>query len=73
MEEKLKSRKFWMALVGAILPMVAAALSHEMPYNEAVMESIAVIMAYIFGQGYVDGKSVQSIAPAPTPAVQVAE
>jgi len=55
MSNKMKSRKFWMALVGAILPIVAAALSQEMPYNEAMMETIAVIMAYIFGQGYVDG------------------
>tara|TARA_Y100000593_G_scaffold83291_1_gene156852 strand:+ start:704 stop:913 length:210 start_codon:yes stop_codon:yes gene_type:complete len=63
MNDKLKSRKFWMALVGAILPIVAAALSQEMPYNEAVMESIAVIMAYIFGQGYVDGKSIEASKP----------
>ena len=51
---KMKSRKFWLALIGAILPIAAAAMTEEMPINEAMMESIAVICAYIFGQGYVD-------------------
>ena len=57
--DKLKSRKFWMSLVGACLPFVASALTGEIPMNEAVMESVAVIMAYIFGQGYVDGKELE--------------
>jgi uncharacterized membrane protein len=59
MEGKFKSRKFWMALIGAMLPIIASAMTAEMPLNEAVMESVAVIMAYIFGQGYVDGKSTE--------------
>ena len=54
--DKMKSRKFWMALVGALLPILAAFFSQEMPVNEAVMESVAIIAAYIFVQVYVDGK-----------------
>ena len=59
--EKMKSRKFWMALIGAVLPIVAAFMSQEMPLNEAVLESVAVITAYIFGQGYVDGKELEGV------------
>ena len=57
---KMKSRKFWLALLGAMLPIVAAVLSEEMALNEGVLESVAVIMAYIFGQGYVDGKAKEA-------------
>ena len=57
MSDKLKSRKFWFALLGATLPIVAQAMTNEVGWGEAVTSSIAVLMAYIFGQGYVDGQS----------------
>jgi hypothetical protein len=64
MPEKLKSRKFWFALVAAILPIVTLVLSEEMATGEALQMSLAVVVAYIFGQGYVDGKAVEGAAPA---------
>ena len=51
---KFKSRKFWFAIVGVVMPMVAAAMTQEVPWNEAMMSSVAIVMSYIFGQGYVD-------------------
>lgn len=63
MAEKLKSRKFWMALLGAILPILAQALTQEVGWNEAVMASIAILSSYILGQGYVDGKAVEGTVP----------
>jgi uncharacterized membrane protein len=55
--EKLKSRKFWFALLGAILPIVAQALSEDIALADAITLSVGVVVAYIWGQGYVDGNT----------------
>ena len=72
MPEKLKSRKFWFALVGALLPIVAQALSAEIDTDQAVMLSVGILVSYIFGQGYVDGKALEGVVPSATP-VEVEE
>lgn len=59
MPEKLKSRKFWFALLGAILPVVAQYFSTEVDLGTAIQVSAGVIAAYLFGQGYVDGKALE--------------
>ena len=59
MPEKFKSRKFWFALIGAILPIAAQALTDDIASTEAIRLSAGVIIAYLFGQGYVDGKSLE--------------
>jgi len=56
---KLKSRKFWFALVGALLPLLAQYFTGEVGWSEAVMSTTAVLMSYIFGQGYVDAAAAQ--------------
>lgn len=61
--DRLQSRKFWMALLGAVLPIVAQGLTGEVGWNEAILASIAVISAYILGQGYVDGKAMEGTVP----------
>jgi uncharacterized membrane protein len=61
MPEKLKSRKFWFALIAALLPIAAQAMSQEVDMNSAMQASVLVVVAYIFGQGYVDGKSAGSL------------
>jgi len=66
MENKMKSRKFWMAMMGALLPVVAALLSASMTIDQAVMESVAVVCAYIFGQGYVDAAALKRTSEAPS-------
>ena len=60
MSEKLKSRKFWFAFLGALLPIVAQYLTDSVPLGEALQLSAAVVVSYIFGQGYGDGKAVES-------------
>jgi len=54
--DKLKSRKFAFALLGAVLPLVAQYFSGDIMLSEAIQLSAAVIVSYIFGQGYVDGQ-----------------
>ena len=58
MSEKLKSRKFWFALLGAILPLVAQVMTEEVALAEALQLSVGILGAYIFGQAYVDGQSI---------------
>ena len=57
--DKLKSRKFWFALLGAILPVVAQAMTEDIAMAEALQLSAAIIVSYILGQGYVDAKQVE--------------
>jgi len=73
MSEKLKSRKFWFALLGAVLPVVAQALTEEIAITEALQLSIGILGAYIFGQAYVDGQAASTTieaeaAPAEEPS-----
>ena len=55
MGKKLQSRKFWFALVGAMLPVVAQFMSTEIDMSTAIQLSVGILSAYIFGQGFVDG------------------
>ena len=61
MGEKFKSRKFWFTLLGALLPIVAQFMTDDVEIGEAIKLSVGVLVAYIFGQGYVDGKAVEGI------------
>lgn len=62
MSEKLKSRKFWFALLGALLPIIAQALTEEVAVGDAVQLSVGILGAYIFGQAYVDGQAASGAA-----------
>jgi uncharacterized membrane protein len=53
--EKFKSRKFWMAVVSAILIVLNEGLDWNIP-AETVLSFVAVVLGYLFSQGYVDGK-----------------
>jgi len=53
--EKLKSRKLWVAIVSALLIVLNQGLGLNIP-ADSVLSLAGVIMAYIFGQAYVDGK-----------------
>ena len=59
MFDKLKSRKFWFAFLGALLPIVAQYMTDDGQLSEALQLSAAVIVSYIFGQGYVDAKKLE--------------
>jgi|GEM_PF-6977009 hypothetical protein len=57
--DKFKSRKFWFALFGSLLPIIASYLTAELSLEAALTASSAVLCTYIIGQGYVDGKSAE--------------
>ena len=59
MFDKLKSRKFWFAFLGALLPVVAQYFTDEVQAGQALQMSALVVVSYIFGQGYVDAKAIE--------------
>lgn len=63
MPDKFKSRKFWFALLGAVLPVVASTLTGEVALEQAITLSVGILASYILGQGYVDGQSAAVAAP----------
>ncbi|CCO08285.1 hypothetical protein [Desulforamulus hydrothermalis] len=54
---KFKSRKFWMAVVTALVVVCNEGLGLNLP-EEAIMTVAAVAIGYILGESYVDGKKV---------------
>ena len=62
MPERLKSRKFWLALLGAVLPIVASYLTSEVDLDQSIKAASAVLCTYLLGQGYVDGQKHRSNA-----------
>jgi len=62
MRHKLKSRKFWLALIGATLPIAAQFISQDIAIGEALQLSTLTVVSYIFGQGYVDANAAAAEA-----------
>ena len=60
--EKLKSRKFWIALLGAIAPIAGDALGNLPGVDPAtlIISATSVVISYIFGQSYVDRAGIMS-------------
>jgi len=71
MPEKMKSRKFWFAIIAALLPIIAQFMGQEIDPEAALQMSLTVVIAYLFGQGYVDGKAAEGGTPA-APAIDSA-
>jgi len=51
--DKLRSRKFWMAVVSALLLIANEGLGLNIP-EDAVLPFVAVVLGYIFGEAYAD-------------------
>jgi len=51
---KLSSRKLWIALIAALLPVISQAMGGDIPLAEALQLSAGIAVSYIFGQSYVD-------------------
>lgn len=58
---KFKSRKFWMAVVAGGLVVANEGLGLDLP-TESVMTVAGVIVGYIIGESYVDGKRAENNA-----------
>lgn len=69
MVEKLKSRKFWLALLGALIPALAHYLDGSVSLEQAMQAASAVVVAYLFSQGYADGKALEGTVPAGRSAI----
>lgn len=52
-KQKLTSRKFWMAVVSALLMVAKDGLGLELP-SETIIALAAVAISYILGESYVD-------------------
>jgi uncharacterized membrane protein len=55
--DKLKSRKFWLTVATAILTIANEGLGWNLP-TDAIMQVVAVVIAYVLGQGAVDAVQV---------------
>lgn len=52
---KLKSRKLWMAVAGAVLVIANEGLGLNLP-EDSILALAGILIAYILGQGLVDAK-----------------
>lgn len=57
---KVISRKFWMAVVGALTPIALETMSGVIDPASALYASTTVIVSYILGQAYTDGQAALS-------------
>lgn len=55
MKGKLKSRKFWLAVVSALLVIANDGLDLGID-SETVLAFAGIVIGYIFGEAYVDAK-----------------
>ena len=58
-KSKLPSRKLWVALAAAVLPLLAQYLGGEIALLDALQLSAGVAISYILGQGYVDAAAAR--------------
>jgi uncharacterized membrane protein len=54
--DKLKSRKFWTTVVSAGLVVANEGLGLNLP-TDAIMTVAGIVIAYLLGQSFVDGKA----------------
>ena len=57
---KLKSRKFWAGLGGALGPIVAQVVTGEVGWPVAVGLAVGTVVTYIIGQSHVDAAAAKS-------------
>jgi uncharacterized membrane protein len=57
---KFKSRKFWLTVVMALLVIANDGLQLNLP-SEAIMTVAGVVISYIVGESYIDGKKVNPV------------
>jgi len=61
--EKLKSRKFWIGLLAAVMPIACQFLSESMDMDMAMKLSSAALCTYMVSQGIVDAKTMEGWVP----------
>ncbi len=59
MGARLRSRKFWLAVITPLVIIVTRALGLELE-QDAIVAISAVISAYILGEAYVDSRKIKN-------------
>ena len=61
-KQKLASRKLWSAIVGVAVSLCALFGVGEMTTGQisGLISAVGVLIAYIFAEGYVDGKNAEN-------------
>jgi len=59
-KKKLTSRKLWLALIGFLTPLLIAFGVDTLTVEQAgaIVSALGVLVAYILGESYADGKHV---------------
>ena len=60
-KKRLVSRKLWVALLAAVLPLVAQYLGGDIELAEALKLSAGVAVSYILGQSGVDAMAAKQV------------
>ncbi len=58
---KLKSRKFWMAVVSGLLVVTNQGLGLELP-DDTILAFAGIVLGYMVSQGWVDGLEIKAQA-----------
>ena len=56
---RLRSRKFWLAVMGALMSVAMPVINGEVPPERGLEAAAAVLVSYILGQAYQDGKAAE--------------
>jgi hypothetical protein len=67
MASKLRSRKFWFGLGGAVTPILAALFSDSVELGEALKLSTGAVMVYLAAQAGVDLAEKRAAKPTLAP------
>lgn len=55
MSNKLKSRKFWIAVMGAMMLILTDGLGMDIN-KEVILGAMGVLISYILGESYIDSR-----------------
>lgn len=54
---KAASRKLWMTIAGALLPIMAQLMTDQIGWDQAALQAVAILIAGISGEGLADGRA----------------
>ena len=60
MSERLRSRKFWLALLGSLLGVALPMLDGSIPPEKGLEAAAAILISYVLGQGWVDAAKAKA-------------
>ena len=56
---RLRSRKFWICVMGALMGVAMPVINGEIPPEHGLEAAAAVLVSYILGQAYQDGRAAE--------------